>query len=100
MAETAQYLTLGLDGETFGIGIRNVREILDMRPISKIPHAPYFLLGMIDVRGTSFPIVDQLTNTFFPDVVVPLDKSSAGDSVRCARSATTPTRRATSSSGT
>ena len=58
MAEIAQYLTLGLDGETFGIGIRNVREILDMRPISKVPHAPDFLLGMIDVRGTSFPIVD------------------------------------------
>jgi purine-binding chemotaxis protein CheW len=58
MAEMAQYLTLGLDGETFGIGIRHVREILDMRPISKLPHAPNFLLGMIDVRGTSFPVVD------------------------------------------
>jgi purine-binding chemotaxis protein CheW len=58
MAETAQYLTLGLDGEIFGISIRNVREILDMRPISKMPHAPNFLLGMINVRGTSFPIVD------------------------------------------
>jgi len=58
MSEITQYLTLGLDGETFGIGIRNVREILDMRPISKVPHAPNFLLGMIDVRGTSFPIVD------------------------------------------
>jgi purine-binding chemotaxis protein CheW len=58
MAETTQYLTLGLDGETFGIGIRNVREILDMRPISKLPHAPNFLLGMIDVRGSSYPIVD------------------------------------------
>ena len=33
MAETSQYLTLGLAGETFGISIRNVREILDMRPI-------------------------------------------------------------------
>lgn len=58
MAETAQYLTLGLAGETFGIGIRNVREILDMRPISRLPHAPHFLLGMIDVRGTGYPIVD------------------------------------------
>jgi purine-binding chemotaxis protein CheW len=68
MAETAQYLTLGLDGETFGIGIRNVREILDMRPISKIPHAPYFLLGMIDVRGTSFPIVDLRAKLDLPSV--------------------------------
>jgi purine-binding chemotaxis protein CheW len=53
MAETAQYLTLGLDGETFGISIRNVREILDMRPISRLPHAPHFLLGMIDVRSST-----------------------------------------------
>jgi purine-binding chemotaxis protein CheW len=68
MAETAQYLTLGLDGETFGISIRNVREILDMRPISKMPHAPNFLLGMIDVRGTSFPIVDLRIKLDLPSV--------------------------------
>jgi len=68
MAETAQYLTLGLDGETFGIGIRNVREILDMRPISKIPHAPDFLLGMIDVRGSSYPVVDLRTKLDLPKV--------------------------------
>ena len=68
MAETAQYLTLGLDGETFGIEIRNVREILDMRPISKLPHAPDFLLGIIDVRGTSYPIVDLRTKLGLPAV--------------------------------
>ena len=68
MAETAQYLTLGLDGETFGIGIRHVREILDMRPVSKLPHAPNFLLGMIDVRGTSFPIVDLRIKLDLPSV--------------------------------
>lgn len=27
------------------------------------------------------PIIDQLTNTFFPDKVIPLDKASDGDSV-------------------
>ncbi|HEY0327473.1 MAG TPA: chemotaxis protein CheW [Rhodopseudomonas sp.] len=68
MAETTQYLTLGLDGETFGIGIRNVREILDMRPISKLPHAPNFLLGMIDVRGSSYPIVDLRIKLDLPSV--------------------------------
>jgi purine-binding chemotaxis protein CheW len=61
MADTAQYLTLGIDRELFGIDIRNVREILDMRPISKLPHAPNFLLGMIDVRGAGYPIVDLRT---------------------------------------
>jgi purine-binding chemotaxis protein CheW len=89
MAETAQYLTLGLDGETFGIGIRNVREILDMRPIAKIPHAPNFLLGMIDVRGSSYPIVDLRTKLDLPNVAateatriiildVPMDGRSVG----------------------
>jgi purine-binding chemotaxis protein CheW len=68
MAETAQYLTLGLDGETFGISIRNVREILDMRPISRLPHAPHFLLGMIDVRGSGYPIVDLRLKLDLPSV--------------------------------
>jgi len=89
MAETTQYLTLGLDGETFGIGIQNVREILDIRPISKLPHAPNFLLGMIDVRGSSYPIVDLRTKLGLPLVPateatriiildVPLDNRSVG----------------------
>ena len=68
MAATSQYLTLGLAGETFGISIRNVREILDMRPISRLPHAPSFLLGMIDVRGAGYPIVDLRTKLGLPAV--------------------------------
>ena len=68
MAATSQYLTLGLAGETFGISIRNVREILDMRPISRLPHAPDFLLGMIDVRGSGYPIVDLRTKLGLPSV--------------------------------
>jgi purine-binding chemotaxis protein CheW len=68
MAEISQYLTLGLAGETFGISIRNVREILDMRPISHLPHAPHFLLGMIDVRGVGYPIVDLRLKLDLPSV--------------------------------
>jgi len=68
MAKTAQYMTLGLDGETFGISIRNVREILDMRPISRLPHAPHFMLGMIDVRGSGYPIVDLRLKLDLPSV--------------------------------
>ena len=68
MTDTTQYLTLGIDKELFGIDIRNVREILDMRPISKIPHAPAFLLGMIDVRGAGYPIVDLRTKLHLPRI--------------------------------
>jgi purine-binding chemotaxis protein CheW len=68
MADTTQYLTLGIEQELFGIDIRNVREILDMRPISKLPHAPPFLIGMIDVRGAGYPIVDLRTKLLLPRV--------------------------------
>ena len=68
MAEFSQYLTLGLANETFGISIRNVREILDMRAISRLPHAPDFLLGMIDVRGIGYPIVDLRIKLGLPSV--------------------------------
>jgi purine-binding chemotaxis protein CheW len=68
MPEAAQYLTLGLAGETFGISIRNVREILDMCSIARLPHAPDFLLGMIDVRGAGYPIVDLRIKLGLPHV--------------------------------
>ena len=68
MVEFSQYLTLGLANETFGISIRNVREILDMRTISRLPHAPDFLLGMIDVRGSGYPIVDLRIKLGLPSV--------------------------------
>ncbi|MEH3118343.1 MAG: chemotaxis protein CheW [Methylorubrum populi] len=58
MSNPSQYLTLGFDRETFGIGVEHVHEILDMRPISALPQAPEFLVGMIDVRGQSYPVVD------------------------------------------
>ncbi len=66
MADKAQYLTLGLDQEIFGIDIRGVREILDMQPITKLPHAPPFLLGITDVRGVGYPVVDLRTKLGLP----------------------------------
>src|ERR1700749_4575795 len=68
MSHINQYLTLGLDTEIFGISIKNVREILDLCPITKIPHAPDFLVGMIDVRGAGYPIVDLRTKLDLPKV--------------------------------
>lgn len=68
MADSAQYLTLGLGQETFGIDIRGVREILDMQPITRLPHAPHFLIGLIDVRGVGYPVVDLRAKLGLPRV--------------------------------
>ncbi len=66
MTDATPFLTLGLGDELFGIDIRQVREILDVRPIARLPHAPDFLLGMIDVRGVGYPVVDLRTKLGLP----------------------------------
>jgi len=58
MAERAQYVTLGVAEELFAAPVEKVQEILDMRPIARLPQAPETLLGMIDVRGQGIPVVD------------------------------------------
>lgn len=58
MTEATQYVTLGIDREVFGVPVAGVREILDMRPVARLPHAPPHLLGMIDVRGQGVPVID------------------------------------------
>jgi purine-binding chemotaxis protein CheW len=58
MAERAQYVTLGVADDLFAAPVEKVQEILDMRPIARLPQTPETLLGMIDVRGQGIPVVD------------------------------------------
>ena len=70
MSKLSQYLTLGIDREVFGIPVESVREILDMREISRLPNAPGYLVGIIDVRGRSVPVVDLRTKLGLPAAAV------------------------------
>lgn len=58
MAERLQYVTLGVGSDLFAAPVTRVQEILDMRPIARLPQAPPHLLGMIDVRGQGVPVLD------------------------------------------
>lgn len=53
-----QYVTLGIDREVFAVAVDKVREILDICPVSRVPNAPPFMLGVIDVRGRPVPVID------------------------------------------
>lgn len=66
--EPAQYVTIGIDREVFAIEVGIVREILDLQPITRLPHAPPFLVGMIDVRGRGVPTVDLRVKLGLPAV--------------------------------
>lgn len=54
----AQYVTLGAADEVFGAPVERVQEILDARPIARLPHMPAAMLGIVDVRGRTIPVVD------------------------------------------
>ncbi len=69
MAQTTQYLTFGIERECFALPIEKVREILDMRPISRLPHAPPYVLGLADVRGAGLIVVDLRLKFGFPSAL-------------------------------
>jgi purine-binding chemotaxis protein CheW len=63
-----QFVTLGIDREVFAVPVEMVREILDMRPMFRIPEAPPYLAGLIDVRGRGVPVIDLRVRLGLPAV--------------------------------
>lgn len=57
--ETKQYLTFNLDQETFAVNVAEVREILDLVTMTKVPQTPDFMRGVINLRGSVVPVVDM-----------------------------------------
>lgn len=53
-----QYLMFNLGGETYGVGIHAIREIIEYPGVTTIPLAPAFLHGVINLRGAVVPVLD------------------------------------------
>jgi purine-binding chemotaxis protein CheW len=54
---TSNYVTLGVGDEIFAVDVAIVREILAYRTVAHLPNAPPFLVGVIDVRGCTVPVI-------------------------------------------
>lgn len=52
------YLSYKVGNETFATNVKNVKEILESDKITKVPHSPSYIMGIINLRGTVLPIVD------------------------------------------
>ncbi len=57
-AGSQQVLTFKLAGEEYGVGILKVQEIRGWSAVTAIPHAPAWILGVIDLRGVVVPVID------------------------------------------
>lgn len=53
-----QFVSLGIADEVFAVPVESVLEILDMQPTFRIPETPAHVLGLIDLRGRSVPVLD------------------------------------------
>jgi purine-binding chemotaxis protein CheW len=69
-----QLVTFKLGTEEFGVDILKVQEINKMMNITKIPNAPAFIEGVINLRGKIIPIVDLRKRLGFREQ--PYDKST------------------------
>lgn len=57
-AGEAQMVVFNLGEEQFGIDIARVQEIIRWQRITAVPKAPYYVEGVIDLRGRIVPVVD------------------------------------------
>lgn len=56
--ESNAYLTFSLGDEKFAIMVDNVQEIVELDMVTKIPNAPHYMLGIINLRGKVLPLLD------------------------------------------
>ena len=57
-ALAGKYMTFRLADEAYGVEIVKVREIIGLMTITKVPRAPDFLRGVINLRGKVIPVMD------------------------------------------
>jgi purine-binding chemotaxis protein CheW len=56
--EACQYMTFKLGDELFALNVSQVREVLEVSHVTKVPTAPEYMRGLVNVRGKAIPVVD------------------------------------------
>jgi purine-binding chemotaxis protein CheW len=56
--EEEQLVVFQLAGETYGVVITCIHEIIRMQKITEVPHTVDFIEGVINLRGRIIPIID------------------------------------------
>jgi purine-binding chemotaxis protein CheW len=52
-----QFVGFRLDDEDYAIAITKIQEIILMKPITRLPQAPDYIEGLINLRGAVIPVV-------------------------------------------
>lgn len=57
-AESREFLTFTLGSEEYGVDILKVQEIRGYDTVTRLPDAPHYIKGVINLRGTIVPVFD------------------------------------------
>jgi purine-binding chemotaxis protein CheW len=68
--DVSQYLTFRACGEVFALPILRVREIIEHRPITRVPGAVSWAAGVINLRGKVIPVVDLALRLGLPPTAI------------------------------
>jgi len=58
IGEERQLVVFQLGAELYGVDIARVHEIIRLQKITRVPRAPSFVEGVINLRGKVIPVVD------------------------------------------
>lgn len=57
-AALAQYLSFQVADEAYAVSVLQAREIIEYTTVTRVPHAPPAVRGVINLRGSVVPVVD------------------------------------------
>jgi len=61
LSDLLQLVSFKIGNEEFAIDILKVQEIIKIISITKVPNSPYYVEGVINLRGRVIPIIDLRT---------------------------------------
>lgn len=73
-SEPRQFTIFTVDGETFGVSLGEVKEIIRMPEVVRVPLAPPSLEGLTNLRGTVLPVVN--TRSLFGGAAIEHDDAT------------------------
>ncbi len=56
-ASSTQYIAVQIGREQYGINIKYIQNIVRMQNITRVPKAPYYIKGVINLRGEIIPVM-------------------------------------------
>ncbi len=57
--QKGRFLTFAIGNEEYGIEIEHVTEIIGIQAITEVPELPFYIKGIINLRGKIIPVMDM-----------------------------------------